>query len=536
MKISRNQLNSKFLYPRINCIFVAFKSLPLSKKAALIVLDGYGIGTNPKASAIEAASTPFMDSLWAKYPHTTLRTSGRDVGLPDGQMGNSEVGHMNLGAGRVVYQDLVKLNIAVEEKSLYENEALKEAFAYAEENNKPIHFIGLVSDGGVHSHINHLKGLLSMGKARGFSNMFVHAFTDGRDCDPKSGLGFLKELETYMQIAGGKVASVIGRYYAMDRDKRWERVKLAYDLLVHGTGETATSAIAAIEKSYADGVTDEFIKPVVVTENTAPVATIQEGDVVVCFNFRTDRGREITMTLTQQAFPEQGMKPLSLHYVTMTNYDDTFKNVHIAYDKDNVSNTMGEVLANAGKTQIRIAETEKYPHVTFFFSGGREEPFAGETRIMCPSPKVATYDLQPEMSAFDVRDKIVAELNKGEVDFVCLNFANPDMVGHTGVFEAAVKAVETVDTCLRDVVEAGVTQDYAFIILADHGNADVMFNEDGSPNTAHTTNPVPCILVGNNVADYKLNEGRLGDIAPTLLDYMEIEKPAEMTGKSLIIR
>lgn len=508
----------------------------MSKKAALIVLDGYGIGQNPDASAIIAANTPFMDSLWEKFPHTTLRTSGLDVGLPDGQMGNSEVGHMNLGAGRVVYQDLVKLNMAVSDKSLYENEALKAAFAYAEEKNKPIHLIGLVSDGGVHSHINHLKGLLSMGQARNFSNMFVHAFTDGRDCDPKSGLGFIKELESHMAETTGKLASVIGRYYAMDRDKRWERVKLAYDLLVHGTGKPVEQATSGIEASYAEGVTDEFIKPIVVTKNGRPLTVIHEGDVVICFNFRTDRGREITMALTQQAFPDYQMRPLDLYYVTMTNYDDTFKKVHVAYDKDNVSNTMGEVLANAGKTQIRIAETEKYPHVTFFFSGGREEPFIGETRIMCPSPKVATYDLQPEMSAFDVRDKIVAELSKGEVDFVCLNFANPDMVGHTGVFEAAVKAVETVDTCLKDVVEAGLKNDYAFIILADHGNADKMYNEDGSPNTAHTTNPVPCILVGNNVGGFKLHEGRLGDIAPTLLDYMEIDRPAEMTGKSLIVR
>jgi 2,3-bisphosphoglycerate-independent phosphoglycerate mutase len=508
----------------------------VSKKAALIVLDGYGIGPNPLASAIAQAKTPFMDSLWARYPHTTLRTSGRDVGLPDGQMGNSEVGHMNLGAGRVMYQDLVRLNIAVEDKSLYENVALKAAFAYAEENQKPIHFIGLVSDGGVHSHINHLKGLLSMGHARGFSNMFVHAFTDGRDCDPKSGLDFIQHVENHMGTTGGKLASIIGRYYAMDRDKRWERVKLAYDLLVNGVGEKSTYAVGAISKAYAEGVTDEFINPIVLTENGEPIAKIADGDVVISFNFRTDRGREITLALTQQAFPEQGMKPLNLHYVTMTNYDDTFKNVHIAYDKDNISNTLGEVLSNAGKSQIRIAETEKYPHVTFFFSGGREQPFVGETRIMCPSPKVATYDLQPEMSAFDVRDKIVAELHKGEVDFVCLNFANPDMVGHTGVFSAAVKAVETVDTCLKDVVEAGLKQDYAFIILADHGNADVMFNEDGSPNTAHTTNPVPCILVGNHVDGFLLKEGRLGDIAPTLLDYLEIEKPSQMTGESLILK
>jgi 2,3-bisphosphoglycerate-independent phosphoglycerate mutase len=508
----------------------------LSKKAALIVLDGYGIGPNPEASAIVAANTPFMDSLWDKYPHNTLRTSGMDVGLPDGQMGNSEVGHMNLGAGRVVYQDLVKLNLAIEDKSLYENETLKAAFAYAEENKKPIHLIGLVSDGGVHSHINHLKGLLSMGHERGTANMFVHAFTDGRDCDPKSGLGFISELEDHMTKTTGKVASVVGRYYAMDRDKRWERVKLAYDLMVHGTGKPVEQATEGIEASYEAGITDEFIKPIVVTVKGRPQTVIHEGDVVICFNFRTDRGREITMALTQQAFPDYQMKPLDLYYVTMTNYDDTFTGVHVAYDKDNVRHTMGEVLANAGKTQIRIAETEKYPHVTFFFSGGQEEPFEGETRIMCPSPKVATYDLQPEMSAFEVRDKIVAELKKGEVDFVCLNFANPDMVGHTGVFDAAVKAVETVDSCLKDVVETGLEQDYGFIILADHGNADVMFNEDGSPHTAHTTNPVPCILVGNNVANYKLEEGRLGDIAPTLLDYMEIEAPEEMTGKSLIVR
>lgn len=506
----------------------------MSKKAALIVLDGYGIGANPKASAIVAANTPFMDSLWANYPHTTLSTSGLDVGLPEGQMGNSEVGHMNLGAGRVVYQDLVKINLAVKDHTLYQNEALKAAFAYAEANHKPIHFIGLVSDGGVHSHIDHLKGLLDMGHQRGFNNMFVHAFTDGRDCDPKSGLGFLQDLESHLKITGGAIASVIGRYYAMDRDKRWERVKLAYDLLVKGEGTSIPNAIESVKNSYENGITDEFIKPISVTENGHSIAQIHEGDVVICFNFRTDRGREITMALTQQDFPEQQMKALDLYYVTMTNYDDTFKNVHVAYDKDNVQNTLGEVLANAGKTQIRIAETEKYPHVTFFFSGGREEPFTGETRIMCPSPKVATYDLQPEMSAFDVRDNIVKALNKGDVDFICLNFANPDMVGHTGVFSAAVKAVETVDTCLKDVVEAGLAQDYTFIILADHGNADLMFNEDGSPNTAHTTNPVPCILVGNEANKYTLHKGRLGDVAPTILNIMEIDIPAEMTGKSLI--
>lgn len=506
----------------------------MSKKAALIILDGYGIGFNDATSAIAQAHTPYMDYLMANYPNTTLKTSGLDVGLPEGQMGNSEVGHMNLGAGRVVYQDLAKINLAVSDGSIRQNETLLAALDYAKLHDKPVHFIGLVSNGGVHAHINHLKGLLDMCTLQQLQNVFVHAFTDGRDCDPKSGLGFITDLQAHMAQSTGKLASIIGRYYAMDRDRRWERVKLAYDLLVHGTGEAFESATIAIENNYKAGVTDEFIKPIVLVENGAPIATIQEGDVVICFNFRTDRGREITEVLTQVAFQEFNMHPLDLYYVTLTNYDDSFKNIRVAYDKDNLTDTLGEVLSKAGKTQIRIAETEKYPHVTFFFSGGQETSFEGERRILCPSPKVATYDLQPEMSARDIRDKIVPELLKGSADFICLNFANPDMVGHTGVFSAAIKAVETVDACLKDVVEAGLSQDYGFIILADHGNADMMINPDGSPNTAHTTNPVPCILVGKNVQNLHLEDGRLADIAPTLLDYMNIQKPDTMTGKSLI--
>lgn len=506
----------------------------MSKKAALIILDGYGIGPNLKASAIAQAHTPFMDELLKKYPNTTLSTSGLDVGLPDGQMGNSEVGHMNLGAGRVVYQDLVRLNLAVEKDELKSNDVLNQAYSIAKNKNKALHLLGLVSDGGVHAHINHLKGLLKMASEMKITNVYVHVFTDGRDCDPKSSYGFVAELEAYMHETTGKVASVIGRYYAMDRDKRWERVKLAYDLLVNGKGDPYESATNAIEASYNAGVTDEFIKPIQIVENGKPVAKIKDGDVVICFNFRTDRGREITQVLTQQAFAEHNMHPLNLHYVTLTNYDDTFENVHVAYNKDNLSDTLGEVLSRSGKRQIRIAETEKYPHVTFFFNGGREEPFDGERRILCPSPKVATYDLKPEMSAYEVRDKIVAEINADSTDFICLNFANPDMVGHTGVFDAAVKAVETVDICLKDVVEAGLKKDFQFIILADHGNADVMVNPDGSPNTAHTTNPVPCILVANNVHKKLLQPGKLGDIAPTLLELMEIEKPEIMTGVSII--
>jgi 2,3-bisphosphoglycerate-independent phosphoglycerate mutase len=450
-------------------------------------------------------------------------------------MGNSEVGHMNIGAGRVVYQDLVRINKAVEENELKNNEVLAEAFALAKKENKTVHLIGLVSDGGVHAHINHLKGLLTFAHEQKLSNIFVHAFTDGRDTDPKGGKAYVEELLQHMQKTTGKLASIVGRYFAMDRDKRWERVKLAYDLLVHGKGEHTTQPIQALEASYQNNVTDEFVKPIVVCNaNDQPLTTIKPHDIVICFNFRTDRGRQITQALTQEDFPEQGMKKLPLYYVTLTNYDDTFRDVKVMFDKDNLHNTLGETLSRAGKKQIRIAETEKYPHVTFFFSGGREEAFEGESRILCPSPKVATYDLKPEMSAADIRDAIIPELNKKEADFICLNFANPDMVGHTGVFEAVVKAVETVDACAQAVTEAALANGYATIIIADHGNADFMINEDGSPNTAHTTNLVPCILVDNTYTG-KLKDGKLGDLAPTILALMGVATPKEMTGENLLI-
>lgn len=524
----------------------------MSKKVILVILDGWGIGDGSKADAIANAKTPFVDSLYKKYPHSTLLTSGGDVGLPDGQMGNSEVGHLNIGAGRVVYQDLAKINKAIKDKTIDENPVLLEAFDYAKQNNKNIHLIGLVSTGGIHSHQEHLYKLCDMAKDNGLKNVFIHAFTDGRDSGPKTGIGHIANLENYLtplplsstRGTGGevKIASVVGRYYAMDRDKRWERIKLAYDLLVKGEGKKVGSGSEAVKKSYEDEVTDEFIKPCVVTENGSPVATIKDGDVVISFNFRTDRCREITQVLSQKDFPEFGMKKLNLFYVTMTNYDDTFKNVKIAFDKDNLQMTLGEALANAGKKQIRISETEKYPHVTFFFSGGREEPFKGEKRIMIPSPKVATYDLQPEMNAEEVTSAIVKEISlpspEGEgsgvrpPDFVCLNFANPDMVGHTGVYSAIVKAVETIDQCLQKVVEAGLSGNYSFIIIADHGNADYAVNPDGSPNTAHTTNPVPCILIDD---DYKkISNGRLSDVAPTILKMMDVTIPMEMDGKILV--
>lgn len=499
-----------------------------------MILDGWGLGKDPKVSAIAQSKTPYINSLYQKYPHSKLEASGLAVGLPAGQMGNSEVGHMNIGAGRVVYQDLVRINKAVEEKELDKNPVVIEMFDYAKSTGKKIHFMGLLSDGGVHSHIDHLKGLCTIAKNRGARNVFIHAFTDGRDTDPKGGVSYVQSLQKHLDATTGTIASIVGRYYAMDRDKRWERVKLAYDLLVNGVGEKASDIVTAMEKSYAAGVTDEFIKPIVrVDANGKPIATISEGDVVLCFNFRTDRGRQITQALTQKDFPEQGMKTLRLFYVTMANYDDSFKNVKVIFDKDNLTNTLGEVLAKETLKQIRIAETEKYPHVTFFFSGGREEAFPGESRIMAPSPKVATYDLKPEMSAGDIRDKIVPELDKKSADFICLNFANPDMVGHTGVFSAAVKAVETVDQCNEVVTEAARRNGYVTIIIADHGNADIMINEDGSPNTAHTTNLVPCILVDDN---YKggIKDGKLGDLAPTILKIMGVAIPKEMTGNVLI--
>lgn len=506
----------------------------MNRKVLLMILDGWGIAKNKDVSAVDKARTPYIQTLYSRYSHSQLDASGLAVGLPEGQMGNSEVGHMNIGAGRVVYQDLVKINKAVEERELDRNPVLTAAYDYAQKQNKAVHLIGLLSDGGVHSHILHLKGLTRIAKERGLTRVFVHAFTDGRDTDPKGGAGYLADLQNHLAKTTGQLASVIGRYYAMDRDKRWERVKLAYDLLVHGTGTPAADAVKAVEASYASGVTDEFIKPVVITDaNGKARATIQDGDVVICFNFRTDRGRQITQALTQQDFPEQGMKKLSLHYVTMANYDDSFTGVQVIFDKDNLNNTLGEVLAKAGKKQIRIAETEKYPHVTFFFSGGREEPFPGESRILCPSPKVATYDLKPEMSAGDIRDKILPELAKGEADFICLNFANPDMVGHTGDFNAAVKACETVDQCNEAVTEAARKNGYVVIIIADHGNAELMINEDGTPNTAHTTNPVPCILVDDE-KKRTIKNGKLGDLAPTILNLMGLAVPGEMTGNNLI--
>lgn len=501
-----------------------------------MILDGWGIATKPEVSAIDAAQTPFIDSLYPKYPHSKLEASGLAVGLPAGQMGNSEVGHMNLGAGRVVYQNLVRINKAVEENTLAQEPVLAEAFAYALANDKKVHLIGLVSNGGVHSHINHLKSLCTAAQVAGVEQAYIHAFTDGRDTDPKSGLAFLTDLQAHIATTGAKIASVTGRYYAMDRDNRWERVKLAYDAMVKGAGEqevTADGVLAAISASYEAGVTDEFIKPIIVTEGGSPVATIAEGDVVLCFNFRTDRGREITQALTQRDFPEQEMKKLSLYYLTMTEYDKSFEGVKVVFDDSNIVMTLGEVLQNAGKKQIRMAETEKYPHVTFFFSGGREEPFVGQTNILRASPKVATYDLAPEMSAPALRDALIPELEKEEADFVCLNFANPDMVGHTGVFEAVVKAVETVDQCAQAVVETGLKHGYTFIIIADHGNADFMMNEDGSPNTAHTTNLVPCILVDNDYTQ-PIKDGKLGDIAPTVLALIGVPQPKEMTGVSLL--
>lgn len=499
-----------------------------------MILDGWGLALNKKVSAVDKATTPYINSLYKKYKHSKLEASGLAVGLPAGQMGNSEVGHMNIGAGRIVYQDLVRINKAVEEKELDTNTTLIEAITYAKQNNKAFHLIGLVSDGGVHSHLQHLKGLCTIAHNQGLKKVFVHAFTDGRDTDPKGGLGYLTDLKNHLSKTSGQIASVIGRYYAMDRDKRWERVRLAYDLLVNGVGEKTTDILQAVQKSYDAGVTDEFIKPIVVTDASgAPTAKIQTGDVVLCFNFRTDRGREITQVLTQQDFPEHGMTKLDLDYLTLTNYDDTFKKVKVIFDKDNLENTLGEIVSKAGKKQIRIAETEKYPHVTFFFSGGREEAFPGESRLLCPSPKVATYDLQPEMSARDIRDKIIPELEKKSADFICLNFANPDMVGHTGVFEAAVKACETVDNCNEAVTEVARKNGYSVIIIADHGNAELMVNEDGSPNTAHTTNLVPCILVDDNY-NGSIKDGKLGDLAPTILTLMGIAIPKEMTGNVLI--
>ncbi|TSA36870.1 MAG: 2,3-bisphosphoglycerate-independent phosphoglycerate mutase [Porphyromonadaceae bacterium] len=505
----------------------------MDKKLILMILDGWGIGARPAADAIRHANTPYISSLLKKYPHSRLKTSGEDVGLPDGQMGNSEVGHLNIGAGRVMYQDLVRINRAVATGSIKQNKELREAFGYARETGKKVHFIGLVSDGGVHSLDRHLYALCDMTRDFGLDQVFIHAITDGRDTDPFSGKGFIEQLEAHLKKSGGVIASLIGRYYSMDRDKRWERVKLGYDLYVNGIGKPVSSMTDAIQSSYDEGITDEFIKPTYQTNATGqPVATISEGDVVICFNFRSDRLREMTVVLTQRDMPDFGMHTIPLKYCTLTRYDDSFEGVNVIYDKDNLTETIGELMANAGKKQIRIAETEKYPHVTFFFSGGREEPFAGETRIMIPSPKVATYDLQPEMSAYLVRDAIVKALKTREPDFVVLNFANGDMVGHTGVWDAIIQAVEAVDACVQNVVETARANGYTALIIADHGNADNAINPDGTPNTTHSLNPVPCILVSDEYSS--IRDGILADVAPTILKIMGMKQPKVMTGNSLV--
>lgn len=504
------------------------------KKVILVIMDGWGQGKGDKSDLIAKSNVPFTRSLSDKAAFNTIKTSGEDVGLPHGQMGNSEVGHLNIGAGRVVYQDLVKISKAIEDGSFHKNEVLTEAFSYAKKEGKKVHLLGLVSDGGVHSAMDHLFGLCDVAKEHNFNDLYIHAFTDGRDTDPKSGLGFIGQLEDHLKKSAGTIATVCGRYYAMDRDKRWERIKIAYDMLVKGEGEKFDTAADAIQASYDEDVTDEFIKPKVITRgNNEPTATIAEDDVVICFNFRTDRLREITTVLSQKDMPEHNMKTMPLYYITMAKYDDSFKNVKIIYEKDDLKNTMGEILEKHDKTQLRIAETEKYPHVTFFFSGGRETEFKGEERLMVSSPKVATYDLQPEMSAPEVKDMVVAEIKKQKFDFICLNFANADMVGHTGVPEAIQKAVETVDACVKEVTETAVENNYTVLITADHGNADFAFNEDGSPNTAHTTNPVPLWLLDKDYKKLK-DGGRLADLAPTILHIMGIEAPEEMKGNVLV--
>ncbi|MGZ8509801.1 MAG: 2,3-bisphosphoglycerate-independent phosphoglycerate mutase [Chitinophagaceae bacterium] len=504
------------------------------KRVILIIMDGWGLGKVASSDAIQHAKTPFTKSLYSKYPNTTLTTCGELVGLPEGQMGNSEVGHLNLGAGRVVYQELQRINVGIRSGSFVKNEQLLTAIRFAKQNNRPLHLLGLVSDGGVHSHINHLKAIIDICDAEDLSDVFIHAFTDGRDCDPKSGLGFIKDLQEHLNKTVGRIATISGRYYAMDRDKRWERIKLAYDAMVNGLGNFSIDAQEVLGESYLNNITDEFIKPtVIVGKDLRPVATLKDGDVAICFNFRTDRCREITEVLTQNDLPEFGMKKLALHYTTMTQYDHNFQNVHVVFENDDLKNTLGEILQQQGLKQIRIAETEKYPHVSFFFSGGREVPFEGETRIMIPSPKVATYDLKPEMSAFELTDALLPEIAKRSADFVCLNYANADMVGHTGIWAAAIKAVETVDKCVEKVVTAGLANGYTIFLTADHGNSDYLVNEDGSPNTAHTLNPVPFFIIDNNWRG-TIRPGKLADIAPTILTVMGLPIPTEMTGEVLI--
>lgn len=505
----------------------------MNKKVILMILDGWGVTQDPKVSAVFNAKTSYIDNLYTQYPNATLRTDGEHVGLPEGQMGNSEVGHMNLGAGRIVYQNLARINKAVKEKTLGKEKVLLDTLQYAKDNNKDVHLLGLVSNGGIHAHIDHLKGLLDVAKENEVDNVYLHAFTDGRDCDPKSGTYFIKDIMDYMEKSTGKLATVTGRYYAMDRDNRWERVKEAYDGVVNAEGTKTTDVIAAMESNYNEGITDEFHKPFVVTDEEGnPTAQIKEGDVVLFFNYRTDRGRELTNALSQNDFPEYGMKKLDLYYTTITLYDESFEGINVIYNNDNIKNTIGEVLSNAGKKQIRIAETEKYPHVTFFFSGGQEAPFEGESRILRDSPKVATYDLKPEMSAYELKEALCADLEKEEADFVCLNFANGDMVGHTGVMEAAIKACEAVDACAKAVIETGLKHGYSTLLIADHGNCETMMNPDGSPHTAHTTNPVPMILIDKDIKNIK--DGILGDVAPTILDLMGVAQPEEMTQHSLL--
>ena len=496
-------------------------------------MDGWGLGKVSSSDAIQHANTPFVSSLYNKYSNNTLITCGEAVGLPEGQMGNSEVGHLNLGAGRIVYQELQRINVAIRDADFFTNETLLTSIHTARNSNKPLHLLGLVSDGGVHSHTSHLKAITTLCAQEGLKEVYIHAFTDGRDTDPKSGLGFISDLQEHLNKTVGTIATVSGRYYAMDRDKRWDRIKLAYDAMVNAKGETATDAIEAIKQSYEKGVTDEFILPKVIMKDDKPVATIQDGDVAICFNFRTDRCREITQVLTQQDMHELNMHKLNLHYTTMTEYDKTFKNVHVVFENDNLTNTLGEVLMRNNKKQIRIAETEKYPHVSFFFSGGREVPFEGEMRLMVPSPKVATYDLQPEMSAAELTKKLLPEIEGETADFVCLNFANADMVGHTGVWQAVIKAVETVDACVQRIVTAGLQHGYDILLTADHGNADYMKNEDGSPNTQHSLNLVPLFLISNEFKG-TLKKGKLGDIAPTILHMMNLPIPAEMKGNVLV--
>lgn len=503
-----------------------------NNRAILIIMDGWGLGKVPASDAIQHAKVPFVSSLYNKFPNTTLTTCGEVVGLPDGQMGNSEVGHLNLGAGRIVYQELQRINVAIKSGELAANNIINDTLNYARDNKKALHLLGLVSDGGVHSHIDHVKALTTICREKGVQEVYVHAFTDGRDTDPKSGLGFLKELSDHLNATVGSIATITGRYYAMDRDKRWERVKLAYDALVNRVGMVSKDILGEVEKAYNDNLTDEFLKPII--NDYTPNGNIKDGDAVISFNFRTDRCREITEVLTQRPFEEFGMKPLNLHFTTMTQYDHTFKNIAVVFEKDDLKNTLGEVLEQNHKTQLRIAETEKYPHVTFFFSGGRELPFEGEKRIMVPSPKVATYDLKPEMSANEITAALLPEIDKKTFDFICLNYANTDMVGHTGVWEAAIKAIETVDKCVDQVVTLAMDRGYTIFLTADHGNADYMINDDGSPNTAHTLNLVPLFVINKQNTHLKLKPGKLGDIAPSILKVMGLPIPPEMTGDVLI--